>query len=86
MSMTWSRVGLTYAAFVGTCHLGKSRRPVVCVSMGNFATALFWATELVFAQLCQGEIWRYVRTALGLGTGHSIKYCLGRRFVFVRTA
>lgn len=54
--------------------------------MGVVTTALFWATELVFAHVGQGEIWRYVGAVVGLGIGYSIKYCLDRRFVFVRTS
>jgi len=48
---------------------------------GISTTAIFWATELLFAQLSD-EFMRYFGAAIGLATGYVLKYHLDRHFVF----
>lgn len=48
---------------------------------GVLTTAVFWGTEMSFAQL-GGEAMRYFGAALGLTVGYILKYHLDCRFVF----
>jgi putative flippase GtrA len=51
-------------------------------AMGLLTTAIFWGTELAFAQAFDGALMRDVGAVLGLAIGYVTKYQLDRRFVF----
>lgn len=50
--------------------------------MGLLTTAIFWGTELAFANAFGSAVMRDVGAVLGLAIGYVTKYRLDRRFVF----
>ncbi|MCY4515540.1 MAG: GtrA family protein [Candidatus Tectomicrobia bacterium] len=49
---------------------------------GVLTTCIFWATELAFVAMGEGEWRRYTGAVCGLVLGYWLKYALDKRFVF----
>lgn len=63
-----------------------ARRFSLYTMMGLFTTAIFWATELLFALFDPTGNLIYLGGAIGLAIGYATKYYLDRRYVFTPLA
>ncbi len=53
--------------------------------MGIFTTAIFWSIEYTFHLVFMNETMRYFGALVGLIIGFYIKYCLDKKYVFVKS-
>jgi putative flippase GtrA len=49
---------------------------------GIMTTLLFWAVEITFDIIFEGEIAKYIGAIIGLSIGYTIKFQLDKKFVF----